>query len=58
MFFSALSSLPLHIALPDGTIKKVQTVGTISLNFEITLSKVFHIPEFKHNLLSVARLLD
>ncbi|XP_017256401.1 uncharacterized protein LOC108225961 [Daucus carota subsp. sativus] len=49
---------PLLIVLPDGTVKHVRTVGTVSLNSDITLSNVFYIPEFKHNLLSVAKLLD
>lgn len=49
---------PLYIALPDGSIKPVHTTCTVVLNSGITLSNVFYIPDFKHNLLSVARLLD
>ncbi|XP_056694807.1 uncharacterized protein [Spinacia oleracea] len=49
---------PIKIALPDGTYKLVDTVGTISLTPEITLYNVFYVPSFKHNLLSVGRLLD
>lgn len=49
---------PIHIALPDGTLKIVDTIGTIILTPEITLYNVFFCPQFKHNLLSVGRLLD
>lgn len=58
--FSATKQLqhPFHIALPDGSIKQVNITGTVVLNSNITLTNVFYIPEFRHNLLSVARLLD
>ncbi|XP_074378666.1 uncharacterized protein LOC141720217 [Apium graveolens] len=48
---------PLHIALPDGSMKLVDTIGSVVLTPNLTLSNVFYVPEFKHNLLSVAQLL-
>lgn len=46
---------PLTIVLPEGTLKIVHTVVTVVLNSHLTLSYVFNIPDFQHNLLSVAR---
>lgn len=58
--FSSIVQLdhPIHIVLPDGSIKEVYTSGSVVLNASITFSEVFYIPEFQHNLLSVAKLLD
>lgn len=43
--------MPIKIVLPDGFVKLVLT-PTITLNY------VLYVPEFKHNLLSVGKLLD
>ncbi|KAK9724136.1 hypothetical protein RND81_05G050700 [Saponaria officinalis] len=55
-FFSQLHDVqtlttPLLVALPEGTIKKVFQVGTVSLTPQIVLHNVLYIPDFKHNLL-------
>lgn len=49
---------PISIALPDGSIKTVNIVGTVVLNSQITLSNVFYVPEFNHNLPSICKLVE
>ncbi|XP_074303257.1 uncharacterized protein LOC141637704 [Silene latifolia] len=53
-----LLNYPVHIGLPDGTIKVVYKAGKIRLNAHITLHNVLIVPDFKENLLSVGKLLD
>ncbi|XP_074306034.1 uncharacterized protein LOC141641259 [Silene latifolia] len=48
---------PLHIGLPDGTIKIVHKAGKLRLNAHIILHNVLIVPDFKENLLSVEKLL-
>ncbi|KAK9677429.1 hypothetical protein RND81_11G142700 [Saponaria officinalis] len=49
---------PVLVALPDGTIKVVHTVGTVVLPDFISLQHVLYVPDFKQNLLSVGRLIE
>jgi len=51
-------SQPVHVMLPDGTVKLVTHRGYIPLSQNITLQNVLHVPEFKYNLLSVSKLLS
>lgn len=48
---------PLIVHLPDGSSKQVLCVGCVRINKEIYLKEVMLIPEFIHNLLSVAQLI-
>ncbi|KAL9247524.1 hypothetical protein vseg_020950 [Gypsophila vaccaria] len=54
---SALSK-PVLVALPDGAVKLVKYSGMLHLSPTITLHNVLVVPEFKHNLLSVGRLVE
>ncbi|KAL9231947.1 hypothetical protein vseg_007105 [Gypsophila vaccaria] len=58
--FLNLRSLPkpILVGLPDGSTKRVTQIGEISLHPQILLHEVLYIPDFKHNLLSVGRLLS
>lgn len=58
--FDSLHSLPLpiDIYLPNGSKQQVQKWGTVILSDKIILHKVLFVPEFKHNLLSVAQLVQ
>ncbi|KAK9673764.1 hypothetical protein RND81_12G187800 [Saponaria officinalis] len=49
---------PIFVALPDGTLKTVTHIGDVQLHPKILLREVLFIPEFKHNLLSVGKLLS
>ena len=49
---------PIHVTLPDGTLKTVTEVGQIPLNKHIILHEVLFVPEFKFHLLSVHKLLQ
>ncbi|KAK9666606.1 hypothetical protein RND81_14G197700 [Saponaria officinalis] len=57
--FRGLKSLPtpVTICLPDGTTKTVVECGNVMLNSEVTLYDVLLVPDFKHNLISVSKLL-
>ncbi|KAL2923588.1 Retrovirus-related Pol polyprotein from transposon RE2 [Bienertia sinuspersici] len=58
--FNSLSRLqkPVKIKLPDGTLKKVDKIGKIKVNENLELSNVLFVPEFKHNLMSVSKLIE
>ncbi|XP_074293054.1 uncharacterized protein LOC141619955 [Silene latifolia] len=58
--FSSLKLLtkPIIVGLPDGTTKLVRYSGDIQLHPLLTLHDVLLIPDFKHNLLSVGKLLS
>ncbi|KAL2898459.1 Retrovirus-related Pol polyprotein from transposon TNT 1-94 [Bienertia sinuspersici] len=58
--FSTINTLkqPLRIGLPDGNIKYINQIGSVQLTPSITLYNVLFVPDFKHNLLSIGRLLD
>ncbi|KAK9690862.1 hypothetical protein RND81_09G159100 [Saponaria officinalis] len=49
---------PISIGLPDGRIKAVCQVGDVKLQCGILLRDVFYVPDFRHNLMSVSRLLQ
>ncbi|KAK9688945.1 hypothetical protein RND81_09G023800 [Saponaria officinalis] len=49
---------PLKVTLPDGSKKEVKIVGDVSLQGKILLKNVLYLPDFKHKLLSVGRVLD
>ncbi|KAL9245201.1 hypothetical protein vseg_018879 [Gypsophila vaccaria] len=55
-----LTSLPqpILVGLPDGTIKQVTTVGDFHITDQLTLHKVLVVTDFRHNLLSVGRLIE
>ncbi|XP_074315096.1 uncharacterized protein LOC141651276 [Silene latifolia] len=57
--FACLKKLqtPIKIGLPDGSIQMVTHSGNIHLNNDITLHNALYVPAFKHNLLSVGKLL-
>ena len=48
--------VPLHVQLPDGTVAQVTHIGKVSFSPDFLLDKVFYIPSFKFNLLSVSQL--
>jgi len=47
---------PVSVPLPDGTLKPVTITGDIPLS-STTLHNVLYVPNFKYNLLSVAKFL-
>ncbi|XP_074293809.1 uncharacterized protein LOC141620974 [Silene latifolia] len=59
-YFSSLKLLskPIIVGLPDGTTKLVRYSGDIQLHPLLILHDVLLIPDFKHNLLSVGKLLS
>ncbi|KAL2920575.1 Retrovirus-related Pol polyprotein from transposon RE1 [Bienertia sinuspersici] len=46
----------VNVRLPNGTIKTINHVGTVTLSDEIKLRNILYMPEFKHNLLSMRPL--
>lgn len=42
-----------HITIPDGRHKPVKRIASVQLTKYITLTNVFHIPNFQFNLLLV-----
>ncbi|KAK9714319.1 hypothetical protein RND81_06G086100 [Saponaria officinalis] len=46
------------VSFPDGTTQSVTLIGDVILHPKITLRNLLYIPAFKHNLLSIGRLLD
>lgn len=46
------------IGFPDGHTKEVKYVGTIMINNELELRDVLYVPDFKHSLLSMSKLLN
>ncbi|KAL2903245.1 Retrovirus-related Pol polyprotein from transposon RE1 [Bienertia sinuspersici] len=51
-------SNPIRISLPDGTINCAVYAGIVHFTPDIFLQDVLFVPVFKHNLLSVGKLLD
>jgi len=49
---------PIHVKLPDGTLKLISHARQVTLSPTVTLNNVLHVPEFKHNLLYVGKLLS
>ncbi|KAL2943465.1 Retrovirus-related Pol polyprotein from transposon RE2 [Bienertia sinuspersici] len=58
--FDCLSKLQkaVKIKLPDGTLKKVDKIGKIRVNENLELCNVLFVPDFKHNLMSVSKLIE
>lgn len=48
---------PLLVKLPDGSSKEVYCGGSVRVNKDIYLDDVMLVPDFTHNLLSVAQLV-
>ncbi|XP_074287775.1 uncharacterized protein LOC141612925 [Silene latifolia] len=59
-YFDCLELLrkPILIGLPDGSSQLVTYGGHITLESGIRLHNVLYVPAFKHNLLSVGKLLS
>ena len=49
---------PVHVTLPDGTLKLVAQTSQVQLYQAVALNNVLHVPEFKYNLLPVGKLLS
>lgn len=49
---------PIKIHLPDGSSRTVAYGGTTRLNKDIILTEVLFVPNFTHNLISVAQLIQ
>ncbi|XP_019232006.1 PREDICTED: uncharacterized protein LOC109212783 [Nicotiana attenuata] len=47
---------PKRVCLPNGEISNVTHTGTSSISARSTLSNVFHLPQFKFNLMSVSKM--
>lgn len=58
--FTSMTLLPqsIPVKLPNGSVIPVTHVGAIPITPEIMLERVLFVPLFKHNLLSVARLVS
>ncbi|KAL2240869.1 UNVERIFIED_CONTAM: Retrovirus-related Pol polyprotein from transposon RE1 [Sesamum indicum] len=58
-----ISNLKPYIAdslviLPDGTKHNVTHCGSVALSHDLSLNAILHVPSFKHNLLSVSKLVS
>ncbi|XP_010677719.1 uncharacterized protein LOC104893320 [Beta vulgaris subsp. vulgaris] len=51
-------NLPVKVGLPDGSWKSVEIIGDVNLSDTLVLKDVMLIKEFKHNLLSIGRLIE
>ncbi|KAL9244246.1 hypothetical protein vseg_018043 [Gypsophila vaccaria] len=49
---------PVLVGLPDGSTKIATHIGEIQIHTKVVLQDVLLVPEFKHNLLSVGKLLS
>ncbi|KAL8161640.1 hypothetical protein V2J09_013129, partial [Rumex salicifolius] len=58
--FSSIEPLssPIRIGLPDGTTQLVEQYGIVQISDLFNLKNVLFMLAFKHNLLSVSKLLD
>lgn len=50
------SEVPKRVYLPNGDISLVTHVGSYNVFGQDTITNVFHLPQFKFNLLSVSKL--
>ena len=48
----------VHVGMPDGSVRQVKETGSVYLGPKLILRNVLYIPAFKHNLLSVARIIQ
>ncbi|KAI3731988.1 hypothetical protein L1987_63183 [Smallanthus sonchifolius] len=51
-----LLNSPVYVLLPNGHVLTVTQFGTVNLTETFSISNVFFVPQFKHNLLSVPKL--
>ncbi|GJX10121.1 cysteine-rich receptor-like protein kinase 8 [Tanacetum coccineum] len=51
-------STPILVSLPNGQTVEVTTYGSVTLNTNIILHNVFHIPSFTYNIIFVSKLLQ
>lgn len=60
MLFTDIHNIPqpITIYLPDSSYKIVTQIENIMLTSNILLQNVLYVPYFKHNLLSIDKLLD
>ncbi|XP_074302004.1 uncharacterized protein LOC141633426 [Silene latifolia] len=58
LFDIKLLQYPIHIGLPDGTVKIVHKAGKLRLTAQLLLHNVLIVPDFKVNLLFVGKLLE
>ncbi|XP_021853361.2 uncharacterized protein [Spinacia oleracea] len=49
---------PIKVGLPDGSQLTVDTIGDTALSNQLVLHNVLLVKDFKHNLLSVGRLIE
>ncbi|KAK9683886.1 hypothetical protein RND81_10G172200 [Saponaria officinalis] len=49
---------PVAVTLPDGQQKLVNFCGTVALTDKLCLHNVLYLPDFKHKLLSLGKLLE
>uniref|UniRef100_A0A803LBA1 Integrase catalytic domain-containing protein n=1 Tax=Chenopodium quinoa TaxID=63459 RepID=A0A803LBA1_CHEQI len=49
---------PRKVGLPDGQVKNVKEIGSVKLTDNIVLKNVLLLPDFKHNLMSVRKLIE
>ncbi|KAL2901985.1 Retrovirus-related Pol polyprotein from transposon TNT 1-94 [Bienertia sinuspersici] len=49
---------PIKVGLPDGNVKLVNCVGDAVINTKILLKDVLLVEGFKHNLLSIGKILE
>jgi len=47
---------PKPVSLPNGEVAYVTHTGSCSISPRSVITNVFHIPEFKYNLLSVSQM--
>lgn len=48
----------VEIGLPDGTCSYVSEIGSVAVFPNLILKDVLYVPSFKHNLISVGKLID
>lgn len=60
MLFTFIHDTPslITVCLCDGTLKLVDKIGNVMLTSSVILQNVLYAPDFKHNLLSIEKLLD
>ncbi|KAL2929782.1 Retrovirus-related Pol polyprotein from transposon TNT 1-94 [Bienertia sinuspersici] len=58
--FICLNALPkpIKVILPNGRVKEVKCAGKVKLLPDFEINEALLIPDFKHNLLSVSKLVE
>jgi len=58
-FFTNLQPLkkPIHVTLPNGSLKVVTHAGQVPLCSKLILQNVLYVPDFKFSLISVHKLI-